>query len=164
MTDPHQPLKAEIAALLPRLRRFARTLTGRHEDADDLVQLGVEKALSRLHQWQPGTRVDSWMFRIMQNAWIDEIRSRQRRDELPLDEESLEALGPREPARQAENLALRRALAQLGDEQRSVVGLVLIEGLSYAEAAEVLGWPIGTVTSRLSRAREQLQTLLDAPA
>lgn len=164
MTDPYQPLKAEIAALLPRLCRFARTLAGRPEDADDLVQLGVEKALSRLHQWQPGTRVDSWMFRIMQNAWIDEIRSRQRRDELPLDEESLEALGPREPARQAENLALRRALAQLGDEQRSVVGLVLVEGLSYAEAAEVLGWPIGTVTSRLSRAREQLQTLLDAPA
>ena len=165
MTDPYQPLKAEIAALLPRLRRFARTLTNaQRDDADDLVQLAVEKALTRLSQWQPGTRVDSWMFRIMQNAWIDEIRSRQRRSETALDEETLDALAPAEPGRLAEQLALRRAIASLGEEQRAVVGLVLVEGLSYAEAAEVLGWPIGTVTSRLSRAREQLQTLLDAPA
>jgi RNA polymerase sigma factor (sigma-70 family) len=165
MTDPYQPLKAEIAALLPRLRRFARTLTNAHrDDADDLVQLAVEKALTRLSQWQPGTRVDSWMFRIMQNAWIDEIRSRQRRSETALDEETLDALAPAEPGRLAEQLALRRAIASLGEEQRTVVGLVLVEGLSYAEAAEVLGWPIGTVTSRLARAREQLQTLLDAPA
>lgn len=165
MTDPYQPLKAEIAALLPRLRRFARTLTNaQRDDADDLVQLAVEKALSRLSQWQPGTRVDSWMFRIMQNAWIDEIRSRQRRAETALDEDGLEALAPVEPGRLAEQLALRRAIASLGEEQRMVVGLVLVEGLSYAEAAEVLGWPIGTVTSRLARAREQLQTLLDAPA
>ena len=165
MTDPYQPLKAEIAALLPRLRRFARTLTNaQRDDADDLVQLAVEKALTRLSQWQPGTRVDSWMFRIMQNAWIDEIRSRQRRAETALDEDGLEALAPVEPGRLAEQLALRRAIASLGEEQRAVVGLVLVEGLSYAEAAEVLGWPIGTVTSRLARAREQLQTLLDAPA
>jgi RNA polymerase sigma-70 factor (ECF subfamily) len=164
VTDPHHALKAELTALLPRLRRFGRTLTGQQDDADDLVQVALEKALTRLHQWQPGTRVDSWMFRIMQNAWIDEIRSRQRRDEQLLDDETLEALSPAEPARQAEQLALRRALDQLSDEQRSVVGLVLIEGLSYAEAADVLGLPMGTVTSRLSRAREQLQTLLDAPA
>jgi RNA polymerase sigma-70 factor (ECF subfamily) len=164
VTDPYQPLKAEIAALLPRLRRFGRTLTGHREDADDLVQWAVEKALTRLHQWQPGTRVDSWMFRIMQTSWIDELRSRKRRDEQALDDETLEAVSPAEPARQAEQLALRRALSQLNEDQRSVVGLVLVEGLSYAEAAEVLGWPIGTVTSRLSRAREQLQTLLDAPA
>lgn len=165
MTDPHLTLKAEIAALLPRLRRFARTLTNaQRDDADDLVQLAVEKALTRLHQWQPGTRVDSWMFRIMQNAWIDEIRSRQRRDETPLEHEALEALGPADPGRLAEQLALRRAIAQLGDEQRAVVGLVLVEGLSYAEAAEVLALPIGTVTSRLARARDTLQSLLDAPA
>lgn len=162
--DPHQRLKSEIADLLPRLRRFARTLCGQRDDADDLVQLAVEKALRRLEQWQPGTRVDSWMFRIMQNAWIDEIRSRQRRDEMPLDAETLEALAPAAPDRLAEALALRRALSRLSEEQRAVVGLVLVEGLPYAEAASVLGIPIGTVTSRLARARDTLQTLLDAPA
>jgi len=161
--DPHELLKTEIAAQLPRLRRFARTLTRRPEDADDLLQLALEKALLRLHQWQPGSRVDSWMFRIMQSAWIDETRSRQHRDETLLAGDELEALAPKQPDRAAENLALRRAIASLGDEQRAVVGLVLVEGLPYAEAAEVLGIPIGTLTSRLARARETLQTLLSAP-
>src|SRR4029453_779307 len=72
----------QLIALLPRLRRFARTLARNPHDADDLVQLAVERALTRLDQWQPGTRLDSWMFGIMKNAWIDEVRSRQRRDRV----------------------------------------------------------------------------------
>ena len=78
MVDASQNLREEIAALLPRLRRFGRTLARHREDADDLVQIAVERALTRIGQWQPGTRLDSWLFRIMQNAWIDEARARER--------------------------------------------------------------------------------------
>jgi RNA polymerase sigma-70 factor (ECF subfamily) len=154
-------LRREIAGLLPRLRRFGRTLTRHREDADDLVQAAVERALKRLDQWQPGTRVDSWMFRIMQNAWIDELRARERRGRIvvPLDEgEEGEGVATNEA--QIEAMALRKALDALNDDQRAVVGLVLVEGLPYKEAAEVLGIPIGTLTSRLARAREALQALL----
>jgi RNA polymerase sigma-70 factor (ECF subfamily) len=156
-------LRREIASLLPRLRRFGRTLTRHREDADDLVQIAIERALRHLDQWQPGTRVDSWMFRIMQNAWIDEMRARDRRSRTFVSEEEGEHVGVATTDAQIEALALRKALAQLGDDQRAVVGLVLVEGLPYKEAAEVLGVPIGTLTSRLARARESLQALL-APA
>jgi len=79
MTGSPDSIREEVIALLPRLRRFARLITRHREDADDLVQLGVERALTHAAQWQSGTRVDSWMFRIMKNAWIDEVRSRARR-------------------------------------------------------------------------------------
>jgi RNA polymerase sigma factor (sigma-70 family) len=153
----------QLAALLPRLRRFGRTLARHREDADDLVQLALERALLRADQWEPGTRLDSWMFRIMQNAWIDETRARERRGQTFVPEDEADTLGAATPDAQVEALAVRRAVARLNDEQRTVVGLVLVEGLSYAEAAEVLGLPIGTVTSRLARAREALQGMLDAP-
>src|SRR5258707_8110145 len=93
MSDPHDGLRQEVVALLPRLRRFARTITRNREDADDLVQLAVERALLRLDQWQPGTRLDSWMFMIMKNAWIDEVRSRVRRDAIFLPEEAGDNIG-----------------------------------------------------------------------
>ncbi|HET9977665.1 MAG TPA: RNA polymerase sigma factor [Burkholderiaceae bacterium] len=160
---PTDELRREIASLLPRLRRFGRTLTRHREDADDLVQTAVERALQRLDQWQPGTRVDSWMFRIMQNAWIDELRARERRGRSLVPEDEAEPVEGVLPDQQAESLALRRALAQLGDDHRAVVGLVLVEGLPYKEAADVLGIPIGTLTSRLARAREHLQSLLSPP-
>ena len=79
MADLSSTVREDIAALLPRLRRFGLTLARNREDADDLVQIAVERALTHSHQWQPGTRLDSWMFRIMQNAWIDESRARERR-------------------------------------------------------------------------------------
>lgn len=154
-------LRQEIAALLPRLRRFGRTLAHSREDADDLVQVAIEKALTRTDQWTPGTRLDSWMFRIMQNAWIDELRARERRGQTFLPEEDGEHVGDSSASgSQLDAILVRKAVAKLSDEHRAVVGLVLVEGQSYQEAAEVLGVPVGTVTSRLARAREALQELL----
>jgi len=154
-------LRQEIAALLPRLRRFGRTLAYRQEDADDLVQIAVEKALTRTEQWTPGTRLYSWMFRIMQNAWIDEVRARERRGQTFLPEEEGEQVGDGSTSGSPLDAVLvRKAVAQLSEEHRTVVGLVLVEGLSYQEAAETLGVPVGTVTSRVARAREALQNLL----
>ena len=157
-------VREEIAALLPRLRRFARVLARTPEDGDDLVQAAVEKALGRTDQWAPGTRLDSWMFRIMQTTWIDEVRARQRRGETFLPEEEGEHVGVSTTDAQIDAIAVRKAVGKLGEEHRAVVGLVLVEGLSYQEAAEVLGVPVGTVTSRLARAREALQSMLgEAP-
>jgi RNA polymerase sigma-70 factor (ECF subfamily) len=163
MAESSQNVREEIAALLPRLRRFGRTLARNREDADDLVQVALEKALTRTDQWQPGTRLDSWMFRIMQNAWIDETRARERRGQTFVPEEEGEHVGVSTTDAQIDALAVRKAVAQLNDDQRAVVGLVLVEGLPYKEAAEVLGVPIGTLTSRLARAREALQALLAGP-
>lgn len=160
MADSSQNVRNEIAALLPRLRRFGRTLARHREDADDLVQIAVERALTRTEQWQPGTRLDSWMFRIMQNAWIDETRARERRSQTFVAEEEGEHIGVSTTDAQIDAIAVRKAVAQLNDDQRAVIGLVLVEGLAYREAADVLGVPIGTLTSRLARAREALQALL----
>lgn len=163
MAELSPTVRDNIAALLPRLRRFGRTLARNPEDADDLVQIAVERALTHSHQWQPGTRLDSWMFRIMQNAWIDERRARERRQQTFVEEEAGENVGVSPHEAQMDAIAVRKAVAQLPDEQRAVVGLVLVEGLPYKEAAEVLGIPIGTLTSRLARARETLQALLAGP-
>ena len=146
--------------MLPRLRRFGRTLVRHREDADDLVQIAIEKALTRTDQWTPGTRLDSWMFRIMQNAWIDEVRARERRGQTFVAEEAGEHVGVSHTDAQIDGIAVRKAVAQLNDDQRAVVGLVLVEGFSYDEAAAVLNVPVGTVTSRLARAREALQAML----
>lgn len=163
MADLSPTVRDDIAALLPRLRRFGRTLARNAEDADDLVQIAVERALTHSHQWQPGTRLDSWMFRIMQNAWIDESRARERRQQTFVEEEAGEHVGESTNEAQMDALAVRKAVAQLNEEQRAVVGLVLVEGLPYKEAADVLGIPIGTLTSRLARARDTLQALLAGP-
>jgi len=156
-------LRAGLAELLPRLRRFGRALTRHREDADDLVQAAIERALRHADQWTPGTRLDSWMFRIMKNAWIDEIRARHRRDELLLPEEAGEQAATGSRDSHADAIAVRRAVARLGDDQRIAVALVLVEGLPYKEAAEVLDIPIGTLTSRIARAREALQAELGPP-
>ena len=160
MISATETLRRELVDLLPRLRRFGRTLARQREDADDLVQIALERALTRAEQWQPGTRLDSWMFRIMQNAWIDEVRARARHSLTFVPEEEGEHVGVSTTDAQIDAIAVRKAVAQLGEDQRSVVGLVLVEGLPYKEAAEVLGIPIGTLTSRLARAREALQALL----
>lgn len=160
MTTATENLRREMVDLLPRLRRFGRTVTRHREDADDLVQIAVERALLRADQWQPGTRLDSWMFRIMQNAWIDEVRARARRALTFVPEEQGEHVGVSTTDAQIDAIAVRNAVAQLGEDQRMVVGLVLIEGLPYKEAAAVLDIPVGTLTSRLARAREALQAVL----
>jgi RNA polymerase sigma-70 factor (ECF subfamily) len=153
-------LADEIAALLPRMRRFARALTYHREDADDLVQVALERALGRSEQWEPGTRLDSWLFRIIKNAWIDEVRSRARRAELFAPEEEGEHVGDDTAQAHQQRLALQKAISLLSEEHRLVVGLVLVDGLPYKEAADVLEIPVGTLTSRLARARDALQQLL----
>ena len=160
MTPEEQQFRAELVSLLPRLRRFGRAITRHREDADDLVQIAVERALLRRGQLEPGTRMLSWMFKIMNNAWIDEMRSRTRREKIFVPEEAGEHVGVSPMDDHLNALAVRSAIDRLNDEQRIAVGLVLVEGLPYKEAAEVLGVPIGTVTSRLARAREQLQAML----
>ena len=164
MVDSSHDVRGEIAALLPRLRRFGRTLAHHREDADDLVQIAIEKALMRTDQWTPGTRLDSWMFRIMQNAWIDEVRARERRDQTFVAEEEGAHVGVSPVDAHIDALAVRKAVAQLNDDQRAAVGLVLVEGFSYEEAAHTLNVPVGTLTSRLARAREALQAMLGGVA
>lgn len=155
-------LREEIVQLLPRLRRFARALAGNPHDADDLVQIAVERALGRSHQLREGAPLPSWMFGILRNAWIDESRGRGRRNRLFAPEELGEHIPDPVGGQYAERLAVQEAVMRLPEEQREVIGLVLIEGLSYHEAAEIVAVPIGTVTSRLARAREALQTMLGA--
>jgi RNA polymerase sigma-70 factor, ECF subfamily len=157
---PFDQVRGQLGELLPRLRRFARVITRNVHDADDLVQVAVEKALARAAQWRPDSRLDSWMFGIMRNAWIDEIRSRHRRDRIHAPEEAGLAVGDTSAETRDIALSIQVAMERLPEEQRLAVGLVLIEGLSYKEASEVLGIPIGTLTSRLARGREALQAML----
>lgn len=164
MTFTATPLPTQIAALLPRLRRFARSITFNREDADDLVQIAVERALNRSEQWEAGTRLDSWIFRIMKNAWIDEVRSRMRRDAVFAPEEAGEHVGDDFAEAHQQRMAIQKAISLLSEDHRIVIGLVLVDGLPYKEAAEVLEVPMGTLTSRLARAREALQGLLSDQA
>ncbi|MBV8504370.1 MAG: RNA polymerase sigma factor [Alphaproteobacteria bacterium] len=154
----------QLIAVLPRLRRFARGLTGSAVEADDLVQAACERALARQHQFQEGTRFDSWMFRIVQTIWIDQVRSRDVRKEGG--EIAEERMGSDEAVRRVEaRLALgevRRAVDRLPADQRTALLLVTVDGLSYKETAEIVGVPVGTIMSRLSRARIALQLQLDA--
>jgi len=157
----------QIVELLPRLRRLARVLARDMTDADDLVQATVERALIHQDQWRPGTRLDSWMFRIMKNAWIDESRSRNRRGKVFAPEEQGESVGHDGAAAMEARLAaseVEKAMNRLPDEQRLAVALVLVDGLSYKEAAEVLEVPQGTLTSRLVRGRMALLAELDGDA
>jgi RNA polymerase sigma-70 factor, ECF subfamily len=160
MNNPVDSIREGLVALLPRLRRFGRVLTRNQDDADDLVQLAIERALRRTDQWQPGTRLDHWMIGIMRNAWIDEIRARKRRSALFAPEEAGEHVGETPMQGVAEALDIQDAVARLPEEQRIVIALVLVEGFSYKEAAELLDIPIGTLTSRLARGRTALQALL----
>ena len=155
----------EMLALLPRLRRFARSLTRDLPDADDLCQLAVERALKSRDQWQPGTRLDAWMYRIMRNSWIDEARARTRRAQTFAPEEDGMDVGDDGYEAIERNVAISevdRAMAKLPDEQREVIALVLVEGLAYKEAAEILDIPMGTLTSRLVRGRQALVQMLEA--
>ncbi|HYE98879.1 MAG TPA: RNA polymerase sigma factor [Planctomycetota bacterium] len=154
----------QIVALLPRLRRFATSLCRAPQEVDDLVQATVERALNRIDQWRPDTRLDSWMFRILQNLWIDQLRARKPTDDLA-EAERLPGVDGRQVTET--HMAVqetRAAMAELPEEQRAVVMLVLVEGFAYREAAEILSIPIGTVMSRLSRAREALEKRLVEPA
>lgn len=163
-TGTRENVREQLAALLPRLRRFARNLTRSPDDADDVVQMALERALSRLDQWRPDARLDGWMFKIVRNVWIDELRARGRRGRIFADPEAGESVGDLAIERAAELLSVQSAMARLPEEQRAAVSLVLIEGLPYKDAADVLDIPIGTLTSRLARGREALQAMLEPPA
>jgi RNA polymerase sigma-70 factor (ECF subfamily) len=159
--------REELVSILPRLRRFAVTLTRDLHEADDLVQQACEKALLKQSQWEPGTRLDSWVYRIIQNLHIDALRSRSRRGEQEPDfvlDEMSDTRNTDVPEREDMLSKLSRVIDQLPEEQRSVMLLVSVEEHSYREAAEILEVPIGTVMSRLSRARAKIMEMLDAPA
>ncbi len=160
MQDPVAELREQIVGLLPRLRRFARTLARNAHDADDVVQIAVERALARLDQLRPGSPVSSWLFGIVRNAWIDEARGRARQGRIFAMEELGVQVGEDSLGSVADTLAVQDALARLPEEQRTAIGLVLVEGLSYKEAARIMEIPLGTLTSRLARGREALQQML----
>ncbi len=158
--------RAQIISLLPRLRRFASGLTHDGHMADDLVQTACLKALERWHQYQADTSLASWMFRIVQTTWLDDYRKRARH-KTDTDTDALPDLagedGRQVIERRSEMRAVRDALMQLPDDQRAVLMLVTVDGLSYQEAASALGIPMGTVMSRLARARTRLANALRAP-
>ena len=143
------------------MRRFALSLSRDAADADDLTQQTLEKALRARDQWRTGTRLDSWLYRIMRNAWIDTRRARARTATAPQEEGAQVGQDPR-PALEAglEAARVRRAMDRLPDDQRVAVALVLIEGCSYEEAAAILKVPVGTLSSRLVRGRAALLSLL----
>ena len=159
-----EDLPQQLVALLPRLRRFAYSLTGSTDEGDDIVQSACERALNRVHQWQPGTRLDSWMFRIIQTTWIDRLRAKRVRGE-DHDQDVLETLVGDDGRRLTESRLMlsrvRQAIARLPEDQRAVLVLVAVDGLSYREAADILDIPLGTVMSRLARARRRLHELLN---
>ncbi|MEO5812775.1 MAG: RNA polymerase sigma factor [Rhodanobacter sp.] len=157
--DPSQTVREGLIPLLPRLRRLARALAGQVADADDLVQIVLERALTRAVQWRPDAALDKWVFAIARNAWRDELRSRGRSHNLFAPEEA-GASATDGASAPVQKLELTAALAALPPDHREVVAVVLIEGLSYSEAAELLEVPVGTVTSRLARARAALQAYL----
>lgn len=163
MASAADQTRADIVAMLPRLRRFARALTGQTADADDVVQIALERALKRLDQFQAGTRLDAWLFSIVRNAWIDETRARARRGKVFAPAELGERVGSDGEADVHAKLEaddVWSAMRQLPDEQREAIALVCVEGLAYREASNALGVPIGTLTSRLARGREALARML----
>jgi RNA polymerase sigma-70 factor (ECF subfamily) len=161
--DQPSSFEYELAALLPRLRRFAHALSRNATDADDLTQATIERALRSRAQWQAGTRLDSWCYRIMRNLWIDTARANARKSAREAPEEEGLSVGE-DPRDAIEALVdLKRvmvAMERLPDEQREVVALILVEGFGYREVSEMLGLPIGTVSSRLVRGRTALLALV----
>ncbi len=169
LSDSLALLRSSLPESLPRLRRFARALAHDVHDADDLVQLTLERALTRLGQWQPQGGQDmtkellSWIFAIMKNGWLDELRSRKRRAATFAPEEAGLDVGDTSSESHQDAMAIQAVMTRLPDEQRLAVALVLIEGLSYKEAAAVMDLPVGTLTSRLARGREALAAMLSDP-
>lgn len=160
-----QTFESQVLELLPRLRRFAIGLAGSQADGDDLCQMTIERALSRRDQWREGTRLDSWMFRIMRNIFIDDKRAVARRGQTFDTEEAGMTVGVEGSQEAAIELALvGRSMERLPDDQREAVLLVMVEGYSYKEAAGIVGCPVGTLNSRLVRGRDALFAMLgEAP-
>ncbi len=157
----------ELVQLLPRMRRFARGLARDGADGDDLCQATIERALKSSQQWQGGTRLDAWVYTIMRNIWVDQVRARNRRSQTFVTEEAGLDVGDAGDAAIEAHVELGnvgRAMGQLPHDQREAVMLVLVEGFAYKEAAEIIGCPMGTLTSRLVRGREALMRALGEAA
>jgi RNA polymerase sigma-70 factor (ECF subfamily) len=148
----------------PRLRRYARALTRSGDRADDLVQEVLIRAISKAHLWQTGTDIRAWLFTIMHNQYVNMVRHAMR-EEATIDIEQMSSplVATTDPTASCQLRELERALTCLPDEQREIILLVGLEGMSYEAAAQVLSVPVGTVRSRLSRGREALRRLLDMP-
>lgn len=159
MRQGDEGLRTQIVALLPRLRRFCSALTRNGDAGDDLCQATIERALTRADQFEPGTRLDSWMYRIARNIQIDTARRRQvRGSEVDIDDahdiagdDGVAVVEGRSDLARAE-----AAMAGLTEDQRALIALVVIDGQSYKDAADTLGIPVGTVMSRIARARRAI--------
>jgi RNA polymerase sigma-70 factor, ECF subfamily len=160
MCEFHGLVEREI----PRLRRYARALTRSADRADDLVQETLLRAISKAHLWQIGTDLRAWLFTIMHNHYVNMVR-RAIRDEVTIDIEQVSSslVAITDPTASRQLREVDRALARLPGEQREVILLVGLEGMSYESAAQVLSVPVGTVRSRLSRGREALRRLMELP-
>ena len=160
--SPDPEFSQALLALLPRLRRYARVLTRDGNGADDLAQDTLERAWSRHRQWRPGSDLRAWLFSIMHNRQVDLVRSSVlhpdgHRSPSPEDGESIRQAAEAPASPPIEAIDLKRGFERLSDEHRQVLLLIAVEQMSYAEAADALGVPVGTVMSRLSRARALLR-------
>jgi len=153
----------QLLAWLPRLRSYARALCGNREDADDLVQATLERAWAKLALWRGVADMRAWLFGIMHNLHVDGLR-RGRLHTVPMDDSTPEIPVAGEQGERLAVLDLHAALARLPAEQREVLLLVALEDMAYAEVAQVLDIPLGTVMSRLSRGRERLRQLMEGMA
>jgi RNA polymerase sigma-70 factor (ECF subfamily) len=159
---PSGDFGALLQTEIPRLRRYARALTRDASRADDLVQSCLVRALAKSHLWQPGTDLRAWLFTILHNQYVNDVRRAMREGTTIPVEDAAPTLTV--PSTQGASLRLRdldRALARLPEEQRQILLLVGLEGMRYEEVATVLNVPVGTVRSRLSRGRDMLRQLMD---
>ncbi|MSP52174.1 MAG: RNA polymerase sigma factor [Alphaproteobacteria bacterium] len=156
--------EALIVEQIPKLRRYARALTGNRAAADDLVQDCLERAWGRFHLWQPGSNMRAWMFTIMHNCFANTMRkNKHQRGLVPIEEWSAEAQIAPNQENSAELRGVAEMMRQLPTEQREVLLLIGLEEMTYAEVSEALEIPLGTVMSRLSRGRERLRALIAQP-
>jgi len=153
-----------IEEQIPRPRRYARALTRNLARSDDLAQDTLARAIAKEHLWQPGTNLRAWLFTLMHNQHVNNVRRIAREGlTVELDAVSSSLMATTDPTSSRQPRELDRALSQLADEQRQTVLLVGLEGMSYQEAAEIFNVPVGTVRSRLSRGRDNLSRLMDLP-
>jgi RNA polymerase sigma-70 factor, ECF subfamily len=160
MSEFHRLIEGEI----PRLRRYARALTRSADRADDLVQETLMRAIAKCHLWQTDTNIRAWLFTIMHNQYVNMVRGAIREGaNVDIEQMSSKMAATSDPTASRQLYELDRALSHLCDEQREVILLVGLEGMSYDAAAQILDVPVGTVRSRLSRGRDALRRLMDMP-
>jgi RNA polymerase sigma factor (sigma-70 family) len=158
--------RSELIAQIPGLRRYARALTGNSWAADDLVQDTLERACTKWRLWAAGSDLRAWLFTLMHNLFVNQLRhsSRQAALATPLDIDALPEPVAATDASQEQLLDLQRCLMRLPQDQRAVLLLISVEDMSYEETARIVDAPVGTVMSRLSRARTRMRNLMNSPA